>query len=157
MDHHYDGDEDYMPQEDDWDRDMLLDPAWEKQQRKELVNHSIRKLTQRRNDCDISARVRRPKKKSCIFLFQSGSCAAPPGSAILSQVVASGEKRCSGTKQIQVRAVDFPSQSHSEQTEPQLTRDYAVMTLVKWATIPPITLFRLASDHSSGSGMSQDF
>lgn len=31
----YDGDEnDYMPQEDDWDRDMLLDPAWEKQQRK---------------------------------------------------------------------------------------------------------------------------
>ncbi|XDV50608.1 hypothetical protein PO909_019640 [Leuciscus waleckii] len=43
MDHHhhqqhhqqYDGGEnDYMPQEDDWDRDMLLDPAWEKQQRK---------------------------------------------------------------------------------------------------------------------------
>uniref|UniRef100_A0A4W5L541 Uncharacterized protein n=1 Tax=Hucho hucho TaxID=62062 RepID=A0A4W5L541_9TELE len=31
----YDGDENnYMPQEDDWDRDMLLDPAWEKQQRK---------------------------------------------------------------------------------------------------------------------------
>lgn len=24
----------YMPQEDDWDRDLLLDPAWEKQQRK---------------------------------------------------------------------------------------------------------------------------
>lgn len=24
----------YMTQEDDWDRDMLLDPAWEKQQRK---------------------------------------------------------------------------------------------------------------------------
>jgi len=33
--HQYDGGEnDYMPQEDDWDRDMLLDPAWEKQQRK---------------------------------------------------------------------------------------------------------------------------
>ena len=31
----YDGDENcYMPQEDDWDRDLLLDPAWEKQQRK---------------------------------------------------------------------------------------------------------------------------
>nr|ACO14058.1 Alpha-actinin-1 [Esox lucius] len=31
----YDGDENnYMHQEDDWDRDMLLDPAWEKQQRK---------------------------------------------------------------------------------------------------------------------------
>lgn len=30
----YDGDEDYMHQEDDWDRDLLLDPAWEKQQRK---------------------------------------------------------------------------------------------------------------------------
>lgn len=25
---------DYMSQEDDWDRDLLLDPAWEKQQRK---------------------------------------------------------------------------------------------------------------------------
>lgn len=30
----YDGEECYMQQEDDWDRDMLLDPAWEKQQRK---------------------------------------------------------------------------------------------------------------------------
>lgn len=30
----YDGDDDYMQQEDDWDRDLLLDPAWEKQQRK---------------------------------------------------------------------------------------------------------------------------
>lgn len=26
--------EDYMQPEDDWDRDLLLDPAWEKQQRK---------------------------------------------------------------------------------------------------------------------------
>lgn len=26
--------QDYMIQEDDWDRDLLLDPAWEKQQRK---------------------------------------------------------------------------------------------------------------------------
>lgn len=26
--------EGYMIQEDDWDRDLLLDPAWEKQQRK---------------------------------------------------------------------------------------------------------------------------
>lgn len=35
MDHHYDGEEhNYMQQEDDWDRDLLLDPAWEKQQRK---------------------------------------------------------------------------------------------------------------------------
>ena len=25
---------DYMIQEDEWDRDLLLDPAWEKQQRK---------------------------------------------------------------------------------------------------------------------------
>ena len=25
---------DYMNQEEDWDRDLLLDPAWEKQQRK---------------------------------------------------------------------------------------------------------------------------
>jgi len=26
--------EEYMTQEDSWDRDLLLDPAWEKQQRK---------------------------------------------------------------------------------------------------------------------------
>lgn len=37
--HHYDtyminADGEYMGQEDDWDRDLLLDPAWEKQQRK---------------------------------------------------------------------------------------------------------------------------
>lgn len=32
---HYEADEnEYMHQEDDWDRDLLLDPAWEKQQRK---------------------------------------------------------------------------------------------------------------------------
>uniref|UniRef100_A0A3B4H4P3 Alpha-actinin-2 n=1 Tax=Pundamilia nyererei TaxID=303518 RepID=A0A3B4H4P3_9CICH len=31
---HYDEENDYMQQEDDWDRDLLLDPAWEKQQRK---------------------------------------------------------------------------------------------------------------------------
>lgn len=29
----YDEDE-YMIQEEEWDRDLLLDPAWEKQQRK---------------------------------------------------------------------------------------------------------------------------
>lgn len=33
----YDGDDEYMQQEDDWDRDLLLDPAWEKQQRKVSV------------------------------------------------------------------------------------------------------------------------
>uniref|UniRef100_A0A8K9XQ50 Actinin, alpha 1 n=1 Tax=Oncorhynchus mykiss TaxID=8022 RepID=A0A8K9XQ50_ONCMY len=36
----------YMPQEDDWDRDMLLDPAWEKQQRKTFTawcNSHLRK------------------------------------------------------------------------------------------------------------------
>lgn len=26
--------DEYMMQEDEWDRDMLLDPAWEQQQRK---------------------------------------------------------------------------------------------------------------------------
>lgn len=31
---HYDDENYYMQQEDDWDRDLLLDPAWEKQQRK---------------------------------------------------------------------------------------------------------------------------
>uniref|UniRef100_A0A8C5GK69 Alpha-actinin-1 n=1 Tax=Gouania willdenowi TaxID=441366 RepID=A0A8C5GK69_GOUWI len=42
----YDGEENYMPQEDDWDRDMLLDPAWEKQQRKTFTawcNSHLRK------------------------------------------------------------------------------------------------------------------
>lgn len=28
------GQQSYMEQENDWDRDLLLDPAWEKQQRK---------------------------------------------------------------------------------------------------------------------------
>lgn len=28
------GTQTYMEQENDWDRDLLLDPAWEKQQRK---------------------------------------------------------------------------------------------------------------------------
>lgn len=32
-DNGYEPDE-YMMQEDEWDRDLLLDPAWEKQQRK---------------------------------------------------------------------------------------------------------------------------
>uniref|UniRef100_A0A8C8GW01 Actinin, alpha 2b n=1 Tax=Oncorhynchus tshawytscha TaxID=74940 RepID=A0A8C8GW01_ONCTS len=38
--------EDYMIQEDEWDRDMLLDPAWEKQQRKTFTawcNSHLRK------------------------------------------------------------------------------------------------------------------
>lgn len=37
----YDGDEEYMQQEDDWDRDLLLDPAWEKQQRKVRATSSL--------------------------------------------------------------------------------------------------------------------
>lgn len=32
--HSYMMTEEYMQQEEDWDRDLLLDPAWEKQQRK---------------------------------------------------------------------------------------------------------------------------
>ncbi|XP_070775936.1 alpha-actinin-1 isoform X9 [Enoplosus armatus] len=42
----YDGEENYMHQEDDWDRDLLLDPAWEKQQRKTFTawcNSHLRK------------------------------------------------------------------------------------------------------------------
>lgn len=30
----------YMEQENDWDRDLLLDPAWEKQQRKVSASES---------------------------------------------------------------------------------------------------------------------
>ncbi|XP_005746617.1 alpha-actinin-1 [Pundamilia nyererei] len=43
---HYDEENDYMQQEDDWDRDLLLDPAWEKQQRKTFTawcNSHLRK------------------------------------------------------------------------------------------------------------------
>lgn len=35
-------DEVYMIQEEDWDRDLLLDPAWEKQQRKVRFDLGIR-------------------------------------------------------------------------------------------------------------------
>uniref|UniRef100_UPI00398EED63 alpha-actinin-2-like isoform X3 n=1 Tax=Pristiophorus japonicus TaxID=55135 RepID=UPI00398EED63 len=45
--HNYESElEDYMMQEDDWDRDLLLDPAWEKQQRKTFTawcNSHLRK------------------------------------------------------------------------------------------------------------------
>ncbi|KAF4787889.1 Alpha-actinin-4 [Turdus rufiventris] len=39
---HYDPQQtnDYMQPEEDWDRDLLLDPAWEKQQRKLLTGHN---------------------------------------------------------------------------------------------------------------------
>ncbi|XP_077586875.1 alpha-actinin-1 isoform X1 [Stigmatopora nigra] len=46
MDPYDDGEQMYMQQEDDWDRDMLLDPAWEKQQRKTFTawcNSHLRK------------------------------------------------------------------------------------------------------------------
>lgn len=35
----------YMTQEDDWDRDLLLDPAWEKQQRKVGLNKATTTTT----------------------------------------------------------------------------------------------------------------
>lgn len=40
---HYDNgyEEEYMLQEDEWDRDMLLDPAWEQQQRKVSPNNTF--------------------------------------------------------------------------------------------------------------------
>lgn len=55
---HYDNgydEDDYMMQEDEWDRDMLLDPAWEKQQRKvslrERKNYSQNELYAR---CELT-------------------------------------------------------------------------------------------------------
>lgn len=41
---HYDNgyEEQYMMQEDEWDRDMLLDPAWEQQQRKVSQKNILR-------------------------------------------------------------------------------------------------------------------
>lgn len=38
----YDEEITYMHQEDDWDRDLLLDPAWEKQQRKVRRDFPVR-------------------------------------------------------------------------------------------------------------------
>lgn len=40
--------EPYMAQEDDWDRDLLLDPAWEKQQRKVKL---LSRLTDKLSEC----------------------------------------------------------------------------------------------------------
>lgn len=37
----------YMTQEDDWDRDLLLDPAWEKQQRKVIFFYRVILLSRR--------------------------------------------------------------------------------------------------------------
>lgn len=39
----------YMTQEEDWDRDLLLDPAWEKQQRK--VGLDVEGLGSRQYSC----------------------------------------------------------------------------------------------------------
>lgn len=41
---HYDNgyEDEYMMQEEEWDRDMLLDPAWEQQQRKASPRRSPR-------------------------------------------------------------------------------------------------------------------
>lgn len=41
---HYDNgyeEHQYMLQEDEWDRDMLLDPAWEQQQRKVSQSNKV--------------------------------------------------------------------------------------------------------------------
>lgn len=44
----YEQQEVYMIQEDEWDRDLLLDPAWEKQQRKVcfLKNKARKRITE---------------------------------------------------------------------------------------------------------------
>ncbi|KAJ7399391.1 hypothetical protein BTVI_115543 [Pitangus sulphuratus] len=44
---HYDPQQtnDYMQPEEDWDRDLLLDPAWEKQQRKVTGRVMVRRIT----------------------------------------------------------------------------------------------------------------
>uniref|UniRef100_A0A3B5LRV2 Alpha-actinin-2 n=1 Tax=Xiphophorus couchianus TaxID=32473 RepID=A0A3B5LRV2_9TELE len=40
---HYDNgyEDEYMLQEEEWDRDMLLDPAWEQQQRKVCLKFDV--------------------------------------------------------------------------------------------------------------------
>ena len=39
-----DGQEQYMEQEDEWEREGLLDPAWEKQQKKVRVLELVQQL-----------------------------------------------------------------------------------------------------------------
>ena len=57
---HYDNgyEEVYMLQEDEWDRDMLLDPAWEQQQRKVCVFTLNNKTL-----CHLANFTHLPKKK----------------------------------------------------------------------------------------------
>lgn len=43
--------------------------------------------------------------------------------------------------QHQDQAARFPSHGRCGQTELELTHDYGVMTWVKWATVPRITVF----------------
>lgn len=47
--HSYMVTDEYMAQEEDWDRDLLLDPAWEKQQRKVGRENSRSKMGSRPN------------------------------------------------------------------------------------------------------------
>lgn len=46
--HYNNGYEDeYMLQEEEWDRDMLLDPAWEQQQRKASLRNTLQSYPSR--------------------------------------------------------------------------------------------------------------
>uniref|UniRef100_A0A8D0UWL9 F-actin cross-linking protein n=1 Tax=Sus scrofa TaxID=9823 RepID=A0A8D0UWL9_PIG len=70
---------DYMAQEDDWDRDLLLDPAWEKQQRKTFTawcNSHLRKAgTQIEN---IDEDFRDGLKLMLLLEVISGEAPLPP-------------------------------------------------------------------------------
>lgn len=50
--------DEYMMQEDEWDRDMLLDPAWEQQQRKARHSPSHFHFKKRNQIVEIGFKIR---------------------------------------------------------------------------------------------------
>lgn len=67
---HYDNgyEDEYMMQEDEWDRDMLLDPAWEQQQRK--VCHFYFIFSNRKTVLNYYKTVKKDNRQSC-FIYLS--------------------------------------------------------------------------------------
>lgn len=55
--------QDYMTQEEDWDRDLLLDPAWEKQQRKVGLEKKNKTL-QNNNPVRLKARAHKARTQT---------------------------------------------------------------------------------------------
>lgn len=86
----YDGDQDYMQQEDDWDRDLLLDPAWEKQQRKVSATY---RPTERASDPPSSPLAALPLP---VPRCGSGGSLVAPAMAMVDDDNGAGERRLLG-------------------------------------------------------------